>query len=420
MAAAWDARLAIHAGITLEVYLLHRRARLLGELGVDSGRLPLEVEVETGGALSVKPGAPAEERRAAWFLAFQRNEGWPALRSAIQLAQADVARLTAVADAQRRRVDELNRELAAAASGRAIADPTDELQAQQMGRPAVPPPLGLALRAFCLALLATEAWQLLAPSLSLAGVSTAHLVAELRHNPLAVGFGALFAVGAATSMFVFAHLGVRRLVAAGPASARQTWAGVLAAAAVAAAIAWSIASVRPGGRGPLDPRYVQLALFLAALAIPFTAAWLLALSRRLDAIRDAALAHARAWDAEHYRVLADLSRRARIVADEERRLARFESERAAAATRLRSLHERGATAERLAADAVEADEEQLARAARAIVAALELDRYEYLRQAMGAVRAPSPERETRAAPIAPVPAPEEAAERVERNLGLAG
>jgi hypothetical protein len=111
----------------------------------------------------------------------------------------------------------------------------------------------------------------------------------------------------------------------------------------------------------------------------------------------------------------ELSRRATAHAEEARRLASLESERAAALRRLQALQQRAATAERLAADAAEAEAQELSLLAQALYASLELDRYEYLRQAgMRGISA------QRSQPAAPTPARvHEPRGEGERNLGLA-
>jgi hypothetical protein len=421
LVAAFEARLAARAGIPPDEYLQHRLSRQLASLPVPPSRLPVQITIEPDGTVAAAPAAAPAPRRAPWLESFLRAEGSSALGPEIQLAQADVARLAARIEAQRKREEEVAREVEAAAQGKEVADPADEAQAQQMGRPQVPPPVALALRAFGLALLVAETWQLGVPSLEAAGIRTADLAGELHRNPLAVVFGSLFALGSSASLFLFAHLGLRRaldLFEAQPEPRRRAWAaaGAGGALALAVAMAWAVAGMRPGPHGAVDPGYARIALFLVALAIPLTVAWLLDVARRHDLVRDAALALARAWDQEHYRSLAELSRDAGRLAEEERRLARLEGERAAAVRRLRALQQRGMAAERLAADAADAEDAELARLAQAVVSGLELDRYEYARHAgLRASRSALPPEQRAAAPSAA----EGQGHEVERNLGLA-
>jgi hypothetical protein len=385
LAASLAARVALRAGIPIEEFLRHRLARSLSALPIPAGRLPVTLSIEDGGFIATSPSAPPQARRAPWHASFLRAEGASALAAEIQLAQADAARFAARIEVQRKRADEVARTLEEASRGAEVADPADPAQAEQMGRPPVPPPFGLGLQLFALALLLAETWQLAVPCLEAAGIRTADVVQEAHRNPLAVALGLLFALGASASLFLFASIALRRLmdlVEAQPASRQTALAalGSLAACAAAAAMAWSIADMRPGGRRPVDLAYARTTVFLVSLAIPATTAWLLRLARRLDEVRDVALAQARAWDQVHYRKLQELGRYAAVAAEEERRCARLEADRALALRRLRILQQRAAAAERLAADAADTEEQELLKVAQAVTAALELDRYEYLRQ----------------------------------------
>jgi hypothetical protein len=418
----WNARLAVRAGIPVEAFLQHRLSRHLAALPVPPSCLPVSITVEERGAvMTVAQQAPS--RRAPWLDSFLRAEGSAALAPEVQLAQADVARLAARLDAQRKRVDELGRELEDATRGQELADPADEAQAQQMGRPPVPPPIGLGLQLFGLALLLAETWQLAVPCLEAAGIHTRDLGAELQRNPVGLVLGGLFAFGASASLFLFAHLVVRRGrdLSGERSERRRLWTGLAATGALALAVsmAWSIAGMRPGASRTIDLEYARVTLFLIALAIPLTTAWLLQLAQRLNGERGEVLATARAWDHEHYRSFAELSRRAAALSEEERRLARLESERVAAARRLRALQQRVITAERMAADAADEDEQDLLRLGQAIAASIELDRYEYLRQAVArGVRF-----EQRPLSNPPVGGPATTApvrREVEHGLGLAG
>ena len=400
------ARRAVRAGIAQAEFLRHRLSRHLGALPVAPSRLPVSFSIEEDGAVSCRPVDRAPQR-APWLESFLRAEGAAALGPEIQLAQADAARLAARIDAQRRRADEMSLELEQATRATELADPDDDAQARRMGRPPVPLPLGLALQLFGLALLLAETWQLAIPCLEASGIRTRDLGAELHRNPAGVVLGSIFALGASVSLFVLAHLALRRfldLFEAQPEPSRRAWRAAvsLGASALAAAVAWSIASVRPGALRSADFGYTRLTLFLVALAIPITTAWLLRLARRLQDVRDAALALARAWDQEHYRSLAEISRRAAALAQEQQRLAELEGDRGAALRKLHALQQRAATAERLAADAAQVEAQDLARVAQAIETALELDRYEYVRQA--GERAPAGARPKAAAP-APTPVP---------------
>ena len=422
--AFWGARLAVRSGIPLEDFLQHRLSQHLADLPVPPSRLPITIAVDDGGVIA-STSSPASAR-APWLESFLRAEGPAALGPDVQLAQADAARLAARVEAQRKRVDEVTRELEEVTRGADVADPADEAQAQQMGRPQVPPPLGLGLQLFALTLLLAETWQLAVPCLEGAGIRTSDLSAELHRTPMGVVLGSIFALGASASLFLFAHLALRRGLELfqAQAEARRRLLTALAAAAaalLAVAMAWSIAGVRPGTMRAVDLRYARWTLFLIALAIPAATAWMLRTARELDAARAEALAKARAWDHEHYRSYAELSRRAAALGEEERQLAGLEADRAAAVRRLHGLQQRGAVAQRLADDAADQDEQELARVGQSIAAALELDRYEYVRQA---TRHGGQVEQRARVPAAPgATTPQQAghgAHEVQHNLGLAG
>ncbi len=419
VSAWWAARLAVRAGIPIQDFLQHRLARRLAGLSVPASRLPAALSIEAGRVVA-RPTAPASARRAPRLESFLRAEGPAALAAEIQLTQADAARLAARIEAQRQRVDATRHEVEDSDRG-AIADPADEAQAIQMGRPAVPPALGLGLHVFALALLLAETWQIAIPCLGAAGIATGDLLAEAQRNPVSLALGSVFALGAAASLVLCADLGLRRAREIFDASRTRragTALAALAAAALGLGLAGSVAAMRPGLRDPVDLRWARSALFLALLAIPFTTAWLLRLARALDAARAQALTAARAWDSLHYRALADLARRSAALSEEEHSCARLEAERAASIRRLRAFQRRGAMAERLAADAADEEESDLSRIAQAITAALEIDRYEYVRQAATRGLAVEHGREPRPA-SAPGPV-RPARPEVGESLGLAG
>jgi len=417
----WNARLAVRAAIPVESFLRHRLSQHVAVLPVPPSRLPLAITIEERGAiLTVTQQTPS--RRAPWLDSFLRAEGSSALAPEVHVAQADVARLAVRLDTQRARVDALGRELEDATRGQDLADPADAAQAQQMGRPPVPPPVGLGLQLFGLALLLAETWQLAVPCLEAAGIRTLDLAGELQHNPVGLVLGGLFALGASASLFLFAHLLVRRgrgLVGEQPGQ-RRLWTALAATGALALAVsmAWSIAGMRPGASRPVDLEYARVTLFLIALAIPLTTAWLMELAKQMNEERAEALALARAWDHEHYRSFAELSRRAAALAEEERRLMRLEAERLTAVRRMRALQQRVIMAERMAADAADEEEQDLVRLGQSIAASLELDRYEYVRQAT-ALGLPIERRPVPGSTGGGPPAPAPARHDVEHGLGLA-
>lgn len=410
-----SARLAVRSGIPLDAFLRHRLSRRLARLPVPPSALPVAFRIDASGNVVA---APADEpHQPAWLTSYLRAHGTAAVQSEVLLGHAEAARLAARIDAQRRRVEDATRTFEESTRGAELADPGDEAQAEQMGRPAVPRPLGIVLQAFALVLLVGESWPIAIPCLAAGGIDTTHLVAEAQRDPLAVALGSAFAVGASAALFLLAHAALGRTVRASTRRPLAVAAGVLGATAIVA-LGWASAGVRGGADLPLTGGYARLVLFLAAVAIPFAGAWLVAAGSQLERARAAAAGLARAWDQEHYRVLADVSRKAAALAEEEARLARLEAERAAVVRRTNALQHRAATAERLASDAAAEEAEELAEIVQVVAAALEQDRYEWVRHASSrGVRAPRAE-----LPVAaPVAAPVRPAREVpERNLGLAG
>lgn len=401
------ARVAVQAGASLESFLRQRLASRLAALAVPPSRLPVRLGVE-GGAIQAQPSEPAPP---AWLAAFARAESAAEHASELQHGQAEAARLAALVEAQRARAEAEERELEAAIGGAELADPSDELHARRMGRPGVPAPLGLWLQLAGGVFLASTAWQLAPPCLALAGVDPRHaFTAGLERDPAGVGAGLALALGAVTALFLLALAvaegGARLLDAAGP---RRSALGALGAAALASGLALALTAARAAAGRPTDDAALQRALAVLTLALPLVAAQLVRAGRRLEAARRDAMAAARGWDDAHQRTYQALSRRAARVAEAQRRLQELEEARAEVLDRLQALRRRAATTQRLAADLADADAQDMARLAQGLLAALELDRYEFLRQSAARGRQLDAPGLARAK-----------AEDSGRNLGLAG
>ena len=405
----WTARLAAGSGVRVDEFLRHRLSRYLSALPVSPRRLPVEISIEDGGAIVATPrSGEVAANRPSWLERYLRSEGPAALHVDIQLAQAEVARLSARRDEQQARVSAAARDAASAATEPAVFEADGG--AETLGRPPVPLPWPALIYAFAFALLLAEAWQLAIPVLEGAGVRTGELQRELKENPASVVLGFVFAIGAAVSLFYFADLAIKRTVDLFEGlsqPARRAWTAVAAIGSLgfAAAVSWSIAGLRPGGQG-LDVEYAQFTLFLLALALPITTSCLIRLARRLQVTRDQAMQRAVEWDQVHYRVLSGWSRSATALAAAERDLANVEAARIDAIRRLRTLQQRSLLAERFAAEAAAEEELELEQLCHAVTSYLELDRYDFLRMV-----GPT------AAVAQPRPQPPQ---RDGRSLGLAG
>jgi hypothetical protein len=376
----WTARLAAASGVRVEEFLRHRLSRYLAALPVSPRRLPVDISVDENGAIVSAP-RPRGGEAPSWLERYLRSEGPPALQMDVQLAQAEVARLSAARDEQQARVLAAARNAQSAATQPAVFEADGG--AEMLGRPPVPPPWAALIHTFALALLLAEAWQLAIPVLEGAGIDTSALVPELQRNPAGVVLGFVFAIGAAVSLFFFADLAIRRtaeLLDGMSQPARRAWTGLAAVAslAFAAAVSWSISGLRPVAQH-VDVESARFTLFLLALALPVTTSCMLRLARRLQASRDEALRRAVEWDQAHYRVLSSWTQTATALASAERELGKIEAARIEAVRRLRALQQRSVLAERLGAEAAAEEELELEQLCHAVTSSLELDRYEFLR-----------------------------------------
>jgi hypothetical protein len=410
LAAAWQARAAVHAGMTLDDFLRARLARYLSDLPVPSARLPLAIAIEDGQigcrpvpAAATPPAPAADGGVDAWTAPLASADG-PAARHEAAELEVRVAVLDGEVDAARRRVDEVARRFAAdVAAGLVAAPPGVEATPEQMGRP---PVRGAGPRTLLFALvtsaLGAEAWQIAVPLLAGAGIDPEAIAREAGARPGDVASLLLFALGATAALLVLARAALdagAALLAGEPDARRHRWlsAAGVASGVLAALVAISVASLpRPGlGEGPNGA-----ALALLLVAVPVGAALLLRAAGRLEASRDEELSRALAWDRERALALAERARRLeelRWAQDEE---ADLEQQREVARRRLRELNVRALALSRLAAAHAEQERTGLARLAQAVVARLELDRYAYVRQASarGAPELAPPPRRAQPAP----------------------
>ncbi len=117
------------------------------------------------------------------------------------------------------------------------------------------------------------------------------------------------------------------------------------------------------------------------MAVPLAAALVSRAARRDEEQRAGELAAALAWDRERARALGERARRLEELSwseDDEHALGR---QRDAARRRLKEMNARAVTAARIAVEAERRERAALARLAQSLVGALELDRYEFVRQA---------------------------------------
>ena len=383
-------RIGVQAGTSLDEFLRSRLARYLAALPVPRDRLPLDLEVEDG-QLAIRPvpsppaPAPPQDGTDAWLAPLLAAEGPPARHEVVEL-ELRIQSLEGEIEAARRRVEERARQLAADIGiGLVPGTPDIDATAEQLGRPPVRSgaPRAIAL-AFAGGALAAETWQVALPLLAANGIDPADVVgAELGHRAAELALAILFALAVATGLFALAHAGIdaaASLFRGDGDDRRRRW---LASAALACgSAAFLVAGAVAGARGPSSgPHLPAAGLALLLLAVPVAAALVIRAAWRDEEARAAELAAALAWDRDRARALGERMRRVEEVAcagDEARTL---EERREAARRRLRELNARAAEAARLAADAERREREDLARLGQSLVAALALDRYEFLRQA---------------------------------------
>jgi hypothetical protein len=388
LAAFWQARVSVRAGVPLDDYLRSRLARYLSSLPVARTRLPLTIDVDDG-QLVVQPGGQDPRSAAAptndpdaWLAALVASDG-PGARQEVSELEVRLAVLDGEADAARRRIDDVSRRLAADVASGIIAAPGDvEATAEQMGRPPVRSAAPhVSLVGFAAAAIAAETWQIAAPLLRSAGIDPGHLGQDAAQRPVEATAAAVFALGVSVGLFALAHSALEAgldAVRGGANVARRSWLGAAGAgAALLAALVAAALAALPAPSTALPPATLGILL----LAVPLATALLLRRARIETAGRTEEITAALAWDRERTRALADRARRLEELAwceDEEREI---ERKREAARRRLREISARAVAATRLATEAERRERAALARLAQSLVGALELDRYEFVRQA---------------------------------------
>jgi hypothetical protein len=388
LGAFWHARISVRAGIPLDDYLRSRLARYLAGLPVAHARLPLRVDVDDG-QIVVAPGAPERSVPAAaasadaWLAPLVAAEG-PAIRQEVAEHEIRLALLEGEIDAARRRHDDLSARLAAdIANGIVAAPPSVEATAEQMGRPVLRSSgPSTALFAFTGAALAAETWQIAVPLLAAAGLDARELAAEASRRPAEVTFISIFALGVAAGLFALAHAGLQAaasLVRGEDDARRRRWLalGAAGSAAVSVLIAGAMAALAPAGGAP--PARMAYALLL--VAVPLGAALVLRAARREADARAAGLDAALAWDRSRAAALSDRARRLEELSWSEGAQRELEGQRELTRANLRRISARAVAAARIEVEAERQEREALARVSHGLVAALELDRYEFVRQA---------------------------------------
>lgn len=398
----WNARGAATSGLTLADFLQVRAAHYLRELAARGLRLPIEITLQ-GRELrlrEVTPPAPSAAAVApqgpAWEAALAREHGPEALEALTdsRAKQEGLPQRIREAEAE---LGEARRALAeAVAAGRAAA--LGEGEAAAHLRPHVPS-ASWARAAMTGALVFTlaEAWQLAIPFLNFAGVDVTDLASEFRRAPLTVALIALFALPCTAVLVGLAHAALRRLESgleedASPLRRRRDLALAGTAGAISFGLAVLLGEMRHGASeagaalnaastGAAAEASSSLVLVLVTAIVPYLTAWLWDWSRGQLTERERARLAAHRFDAE---LAAKRAARARLedqVRLAQQTLASLREERDGAAVSVRTLGWMGEEAQRNTARTEWAQGEALARAREELRAALEADRFAFLKAA---------------------------------------
>lgn len=371
-----SARLAVRSGVRVDDFLRARLARYAVSLPVPLEDLGIDVAIEGGElvirARAVRPAPGASRPGAAAVNATPE----------VQAARAQLATLTERLGMARARVDALAQAVAEdLATGRLPAAPGQvDASLEQCGRPPVPPVAPqLLLRTLALALLASAAYRMAGPALAMAGLSTDALAGAFARDPLSTVASILFGLGGAVSVYAFLNVAVERwkeLLATASAPRRPLALTAAGGSAVVLSAAVALAAIRPGlMAGPL-----------LLVCVPLAAVLLLRHASFLETQRGGAAAAALEWDRARAREAGERARRGEGVASAEAMLAAALRDHALAEQRLRAVEKRSAEEARETELAAAEKMARVERLAEALAAALELDRYAFVRRSAAVVR----------------------------------
>jgi len=265
-----------------------------------------------------------------------------------------------------------------------MGPPDVDATAEQLGRPPVrsAAPRTLAV-GFAVAALAAETWQVAQPLLRSAGIDPANLGAEALRRPADVAFASVFSLGVAAGIFALAHAALTAALALFRGDAddrRRRWlaSAVIGAGGGAVLLAAAVAALPAPAEAPHPP---PTSFVLLLVSVPLTAALIARAVARAEEQRALEIGAALAWDRERARALGERARRLEELAWAEEEERALERQRDAARRRLREVNARAGAAARITAEAERRERAALARLAQSLVGALELDRYEFVRQA---------------------------------------
>jgi hypothetical protein len=383
------ARLAVRSGVRLDDFLRSRVAHYAATLPVPLDELGIDVAIEGGEPLlrarAPRPGPMRSHPGSA-----------DATAPEIQAARAELGCLAERVAAARTRADELARSVAEElASGKLPAVPGQvDASLEQCGLPPVPHPGPyLLLRGLSFALLGSAAYRMAGPALALAGLSTEDLGNSFAQEPLSTSAGLLFGTGAAVSVYAFLNVAVERwhdLLSSASAGRRPMVLTLAGGSAVLLSSAVALAAIQPGlMAGPL-----------LLVCVPLASVLLLRQASRLEAQRAELAGAALEWDRARAREAGERARRAEGIASAEAQLAAALRDHALVEQRLRALERRSAEEAREAELVTAESARAIERLAESLAAALELDRYAFVRRAAVVARDEGAVRQIRSRPAA--------------------
>lgn len=387
IAAAWSARLAVKAGIRLDDFLRHRLAVYATKLAVPLEQLPAQIEVESGEPVLKRRGLVRSAASVAlnngsvprWLRALAEREG-PNVAGILRDIDARTASLETRIAAGRERSESLLRAFEAdVTTGRIVTPAQVDATPEQMGRPTVPPPIATqGAYAVTLALLTSEVWRFASPSLPV-GADALH---SLGASPLESAGTLLVSLGAAIAVVALAAAALRRTEEALRTAPSAAKSALSAFVATSFACLLAVATLLPAEWKGL----------LIGVAVPFAAAVSFEIGQRFARERENALASQLAWDRERAVEATTCARRMEALSRAHAELRALEAEREVVRRRRAVLERRALAAEQVANEMEKDGALRLVRLTEALAAALELDRYAFLRLNAEELRALSPVR----------------------------
>jgi len=415
-----DARKAAKAGVSAADYLISRLRSYLRRAPQDGYPLPVIVSVN-GPKIEVVPNPRAHDHAllrfindpagvsagpedpqgamVRWLRATRAAEAQQLARELTE-AEEENGRLRASFVDVNERLTELSRQKQAEiAEGDSLPPATLVRREDLRGRPALGFPWALLACGLVTAIaLAAEAYQFALPWFNLNGIDAANLPAEWRRDPSGILLGAAFALMASGGLFVLTHwlfeLGrslYQRKHCLGQALAKS--AGTLTLAVLLGATAYYVGALRHGAAGASQSFLAAMGeqsarddsgttvFFLVTILVPLAVAWIWHKAAAIADRRNEVRARQREWDAEENRRIEVAERREEILRQMREERESLQHQMDGASDRIRNLERRTQEAELQLRQTVDTWRRYAAAFAGSLVAAMEQDRYYFVREA---------------------------------------